>query len=149
MARKLKISFIVISLLLLVGILFFIYSSFIYYTPCNTESCFFAHLKNCDRASFFRSGDLSIDYEIQGYSFNGCQVELSLRNSTRDIGLREIYQNSEMVCNAKIGSNYYPEEDLERCSGMLKEGLQEVLIDRLKVEIARNIGDLNTDILSG
>jgi hypothetical protein len=144
--RKLTFSLIFLATLLAILSLLLIYSDFIYYIPCSDESCFFAHLRNCDRAEYTKTGDFNILYKIEGDNFNRCNVKVFLEDLQNSIGLKDFYKNSFMECNLKFGFNSYPESDLISCSGMLKEGLQEVLIHRLKSEVARNIGEINLDI---
>jgi len=143
--RKKRWTWILLSVLT-VAILIFVYSNFIYYAHCKDEACFLNHLKNCDRASYIKSGNLSVAYKITGQAFRTCGVEVDLENVSQSFELRPVYYNSDMSCNIKLGAEYYPEADLAKCSGLLKEGFQEVLISRLKVEIMRNIGDINLNI---
>lgn len=147
--KKVTVSLIIASILFSIVVLLLIYSSFIYFAPCKDEACFFAHLKNCDRASYSKTSDYSVFYNIEGYNFNRCQVRVSIKDAQNNIGLEDIYKDTSMTCGLKFGLASYPEYNLESCTGMLKEGLQEVLINRLKVEIARNIGEIKLDIFSG
>ncbi|VVB80727.1 Uncharacterised protein [uncultured archaeon] len=145
--RKITSSLILVSAVFSLIILFLIYSSFVYYSPCKDEICFFSHLEKCDRATFTKSGDFNVFYRIEGYNFNKCQVKVYLDDPQNTIGLKSIYTNTSMDCNLNFGYKSYPETELSMCSGLLKEGLQEVLIERLKVEIARNVGDIKIDVL--
>lgn len=147
--KKLTFLVILITLLFIFLIGFLIYSSFFYYASCENDECFFSYLENCERVSYVVSNDFDVIYRVEGRSLAGCEVVVSIDDKDNIIGLEELYKGTNMVCNVRAGYVSYPEHDLERCSGMLKEGLQEVLIDRLKVEIARNIGEINIDILKG
>ncbi len=137
----------VLAVIILLLVLLSLYSSLFYYKHCQDESCFLTYLSNCDRATYSKTGDFSLEYKITGYAFRQCNVDVALAAEQPD--LKDIYQNSKMVCKVKLGSVNYPESSLSQCTGILKEGFQEVIIDRLKVEVVRNIGDINLDILKG
>lgn len=138
--------------ILLLVLLFFVllgvlYSSFFYYKACETETCFLNYLKDCNRATYYKEGDFSFKYKINGYFGAKCVVDVSLDSINEEIPLRKVYLNSDMGCFMPFSSYYYPDGDLSRCSGLLKEGLQEVLIQRLKTEVVNNLEDINLDIL--
>lgn len=137
------------AIILLVYLTISVYSSYFYYKSCNDESCFSTYLGNCDRASYIKESNLSLRYNIQGYSMGACSVKVSLLSNDDSYDLGDSYKNSVMFCRLPLGLKDYPESNLGKCKGLLKEGIQEVLINRLKIEIIRNIDELNLNVLAG
>ncbi len=137
------------AIILLIYLLISVYSSYFYYKSCNDESCFSTYLGNCDRANYIKESNLSLRYNILGYSMGACSVKVSLISNDISYNLGDSYKNSVMFCRLPLGIKDYPESNLGKCTGLLKEGIQEVLINRLKIEIIRNIDELNLNVLTG
>ena len=53
----------------------------------------------------------------------------------------EVLDGESMVCDV-LGFKNYPEEDISRCSGKLKEEMQEIVIQRMHDYLLENLGDL-------
>ncbi len=144
--RYSKRTIIIVSILIILFLLTFGYATFFYYKNCDSEACFFNYLKDCNRASFSRTTDLSFEYLINGYSGGKCVVSVNLISDSEEFKLGEFYKSSSMVCKLPFGQYGYPEADLSKCTGLLKEGFQEVFVNRLKTEVVNNVGELNLRI---
>ena len=51
-----------------------------------------------------------------------------------------------MVCTFPEGISTYPERDIERCHGRLKEELQKIVINRLHKYLIENLGEIEENL---
>lgn len=136
---------------LLGGIIFIFVMVALYYTfspvKCSDFACFQAHEMKCKPASYINDQvEASWDYKITGKSEGKCNVEVELLIAKEsNIDMRK-YEGVKMVCAYNPGSLGYPEENLDSCTGKLKEGLQSIVIDRLYRYIVANIGEIRQEI---
>ena len=54
----------------------------------------------------------------------------------------------EMECNYPDGVGTYPEKDLEKCHGKLREELQQIIIEKLHAYIIENLGKIDRELNS-
>ena len=59
----------------------------------------------------------------------------------------EILEGREMECYLPFGSVIEPEENLDRCHGLLKEEMQKIIINKLHNYITDNIGKLEDKLV--
>ena len=52
-----------------------------------------------------------------------------------------------MNCMLPLGVRMIPESDIGNCHGLLKEGLQDIIIKRLHTYLVENIGQINLEVL--
>ena len=121
---------------------FLVYYLFYDYDECFDEGCFFGALESCDKVTFVRVGeDVDWSYKVLGVSVGECDVDVELlRLKKGDLDL-EVLDGESMVCDV-LGFKNYPEEDISRCSGKLKEEMQEIVIQRMHDYLLENLGDL-------
>ena len=50
-----------------------------------------------------------------------------------------------MLCDYPISTNGFPEDDITKCSGPLREELQELIIQRMHNYLLKNIGEIRED----
>lgn len=129
--------FIIIAFLLFLGISYFKKS-------CKDENCFFNALDKCDKVSWIREDSQAAwSYNIMGSpGKNTCEVEVSLvklKQGTIDI---EKLEGKKMTCVVDKGSRSYPEKILSKCTGILKEEMQEIIIQKMHNYIFNNIGEI-------
>lgn len=137
---------IVVALIILTGalIVFFTYYFFFYYKPCQDSYCFSSSLEKCKRVAYVREdSEAAWYYRIQGKkSPDSCNVEVMLikmKEGTLDI---EVLQGLKMTCEVNREEKGYPEKDISKCSGILKEKMQEIIIERLHSYILENLKDI-------
>ena len=51
-----------------------------------------------------------------------------------------------MDCYVPLGSIVSPESNLAECHGLLKEGLQETIINKLHAYIVKNVGQIGEEL---
>lgn len=130
---------IIIVLILTAG-----YFLFSYVKTCNTKECFEKAIVNCKRASWIREDDqASWSYIIlnsRGKSY--CNVQIKLLKLNKGTIDSENLQGKEMTCELVKGNTDFPEKDISRCHGLLKEEMQDVLIQRMHNYLLQNVGDI-------
>jgi hypothetical protein len=68
------------------------------------------------------------------------QGELSNQDSVR-------LEGQEMTCFLPKGVVMIPESDIGRCHGLLKEGLQDLVIEKLHAYLVQNLGQINLEMI--
>jgi len=136
---------------LLAGIILVLGIFALYYTfspvNCSDFACFQAHAMKCKPANYVNDQvEASWNYKIIGKSENSCDVEVKLLIAKEsNIDMRK-YEGAKMICSYNPDVSGYPEENLDSCTGKLKEGLQSIVIDRLYRYIVTNIGEIRQEI---
>lgn len=115
---------------------------------CVDYTCFQAHMAKCEPAVYINEErEASWKYEVLGTADDKCDVDVTLLSAKEgDIDLRK-YEGTEMTCSHILGVSGYPEKNLGACRGTLKEGLQEVVIEKLYKYIVVNLGEIREEIL--
>lgn len=114
--------------------------------PCEDEACFQENLANCKRSTFVADRPETIlKYRILSVSEGDCRVNVELlqikRGATELVGL----EGESMICNVPLNTFIKPEEDIKNCHGILKEEIQEALIQRMHSQLIENIGQINLE----
>jgi hypothetical protein len=129
--------------LLLVALIYGGWWIFNSYDECETKACFDEHLKSCERARFIGGDKMIFEYKILGESEGSCNVETMLlqgelnnRDSVKLEGLK-------MICGLPKGVAVVPESDMSVCHGLLKEGLQDLIIEKMHAYLVKNVGKIN------
>ncbi len=136
-----------VILVVLVILVWGIWMLFFSYAHCETWECFNAHLKDCDRVRFIGEVDMIFKYTIEGDSNGECEVVVQLLQgelNNRDLIKLEM---QKMTCMLPRGVVMVPESDIGNCHGMLKEGLQDLVIEKLHTYLVQNLGKLNLEVL--
>jgi len=141
--KRIKISLIV----LILGLsLFAGYFLLFYFKPCGDLDCFNDAMKNCERVSLIKEDKQAVwVYNILGnLDKDRCKVEVRL-TKLKEGGIEtEILQNKKMICEVLKTETIYPEEDMSVCTGSLKEGLQEILIQRMHNYLLENLVEIDS-----
>jgi len=133
-----------IAILIIAAILFMIIYLFYYARPCNDSACFSQAMIKCSRVYFIKEDSkASWYYEIKGSSGkDSCIVKIKLlKMNSGDIDT-EVLEGTEMTCIVNKGETTAPEENMKSCSGLLKEKLQEIIIDRMHSYLLQNLGEI-------
>lgn len=133
---------IAVAIILIAGVLFLTYN-IVYNKSCEDSNCFADALNNCKRVSWIRDDSQSTwVYKILGSQSDKCVVEvklLKIKEGTLDI---EKLQGQKMTCKIQKGSTEFPEKDVSKCSGLLKENIQDILIQRMHNYLLQNVGEI-------
>jgi len=136
-----------IILIVLVGSILGAWAVFFSYATCEDWVCFNAKLEDCDRVKFIGGHDMIFEYTIEGSSGGDCEVGVKLLQGELNNQDSLKLEMQEMTCILPEGVVMIPESNIAKCSGLLKEGLQDLVIKKLHTYLVQNLGKLNLDIL--
>lgn len=142
--RKRLILFVLIALILVVAAV-----SVTFFSPkkCESYECFKDSMAKCSRAKYLNEAqDATWKYEILGLESKECKVKVTLlqvKTGNKDI---ERLSGYNMECSFSNGAISYPEKDLSKCHGRLKEELQTVTINKLYNYILENLGEIKSGL---
>jgi len=133
---------IVLATLFVVVLLVLVYLNIFYFRDCGSEECFNVQLRECKRGIYVKPGDVVFEYKIFGLSREMCEVSVKVL----EIGVSEEEKGKlvgkSMDCLFEKGIVVKPESELQDCHGLLKEELQEIIIDRLHKQIVENLAEI-------
>jgi len=140
--RNIVISIVIILIAVVAGYLTFFYS-----TRCPDYECFNQALANCEKITYtLETEDAFWHYKIQGKSDSTCNVRVSLvQLKDGDVKLSGL-EGKEMICSIPLGSTSLPQQNLRRCHGLLKEEMQELIINKLHNYITDHLGEISEEL---
>ena len=147
LGAKLKIVIVLIIVILAIAI----YFTFFYSYKCKDISCFREHQKRCNlissKTTFVNDiEDATWFYHIKGKKGNECKVQVKLLQVKKgDVSFSKL-EGQSMNCYVPIGSVVAPESDISNCHGLLKEDLQETIINKLHKYIVNNLGEISEEL---
>ncbi len=134
-------------ILVLIGLIVIIYFLFFYSIKCENFDCFKKSLSRCQKTFYVREDANAIwSYEIRNSLENDiCKVKVTLLNLKQgDISIEKI-QGKSMTCRVFKNSNIFPEEDISLCTGILKEEIQEIIIQKTHNYLVKNLGEIQKE----
>ncbi len=139
------IFFIAFIILLAIGI----YSTFFYKYECQSYECFQKAMQDCDKARYTNEEpEASWQYSILNERDNSCVIRVKLLQAKEgELGIDKLNGYS-MECYYPPGSSAYPEKDLSKCHGRLKEEIQTIIIKKLHTHILENLKEVNESLNS-
>lgn len=140
--KKWVISF----LLILAVIIVFSYRGF-GNVNCENFSCFQKNMKYCSKASYVNEADEATwKYEILEKEGRECSISVKLLQAKKgDLEVDKL-EGLGMECNYPLGVIQYPEKDLSKCHGRLKEEIQTIIIEKLHTVIIENLGTIDESL---
>lgn len=131
--------FLVILLLFVISTAYF---NFFYTKTCKDKNCFDSSLAKCKKATFTNAQEEATwQYTIQGKKGNKCIVNVKSIAMAEKEG--KAARGKTMLCSLPRGVVMNPISNLDECHGLLKEALQDIIIEKLHVYIVKNIGSLS------
>lgn len=144
---KKKVFIWIFTILFLIVLPIAIYFTFFFYYDCADYACFLSHQIKCDKTKFTNNlEDATWKYRVLGKDSESCQIEVTLLSVTKGSVELGKLQGKSMVCDLEIGSNLKPEADVSKCHGILKEELQQLMINKLHSYIISNLGSLGEEL---
>src|SRR5680860_416200 len=135
-----------IVLVVLVGLVWFVWSAFFNYQDCRDNACFNKNLADCNKARFVGGNEMIFEYVIKGKSAGDCEVKVTLLQGELNNAESIKLENQAMNCFLPLGAVVSPESDIGVCHGMLKEGLQDLIIKKMYTYLVDNLGRLNLEL---
>ena len=120
---------------------------FFSYEDCGSRQCFDENLRDCDKTRFVAGEDMIFEYTIEGRGGGGCEVEVELLQGELNNADSRKLEGQKMLCTLPLGVVMNPEADVGACHGLLKEGLQDLIINKLHTYLVQNLGKLNLEML--
>jgi len=118
--------------------------------PCANSECFVKAIEDCKRVSWVKD-DSQARWRyivLGGEGDDKCRVEVRLLEMKQGTIDSERLQNKEMVCIVSKGDSQTIEEDVSKCSGVLKGELQDIIIQRMHNYLLENIGEIREEFVS-
>ncbi len=145
--RKKEIILLVVLILVLiviVGIIFFVLNK----ETCEDVDCFFEKMAECKRAEFIQNDDGGIwKYEILGKNGENCKINVELVQIKEGKLSLEKLEGKSMECDIPVGLVIRPEKQIGNCHGILKESIQEEMINKMHAYIFENIGEISNETI--
>lgn len=137
-----------IAFLVLVFLVWAFWKIFFGYASCGDWECFNSHLADCDRVDFIGASDKMIfEYIVRGDSGDVCRVDVTLLQGELNSQDSMALEGYGMTCDLPFGVVIIPESDIGNCHGLLKEGLQDLMIKKLHSYLVQNLGRINLEVL--
>ena len=138
------------TFLLIIGIIALfvgIYFTFFFSYSCDDIACFRAHQQKCSRTEFINDAeDTTWFYKILGEENKACEIKVKVIQVKKgDISKRKL-EGKSMNCYLPLGDTSSPEADIESCHGLLKEELQNIIIEKLHLYVIENIGEIGEEL---
>ena len=147
--KIIKILLTILGIIVLLVVLAGAYYFYVYSQACSNRDCFSRALVKCQRAQWLKDADSATWlYSIKGKSSGESKVNVDLLQAKQ--GTTELRQIEKLVMASYIplGTLVEPENNLEFCHGLLKEGLQDLMIKKMHSYILENLGQINEEISS-
>ncbi len=139
--NRIIISIIILFIALLI---FFLFIFLVKPRECPDLACFQKSLSTCSRVSFIKEDSKARwNYVIYGSNdASSCKVKVSLLKMNQGTIDNEILEGTEMICLVVKTDTRSPEENIQHCSGLLKERLQEIIIEKMHSYLLKNLGEI-------
>ena len=136
-----------VVLIVLALLVWGVWAFFFSYDECDTWDCFNAHLERCDKVIFIGGDETPCEDTIKGDSGDECEVGVELLRGELNNQDSLKLEGHKMTCMLPESVVMLPESDIGRCSGLLKEGLQDLVIKKLHTYLVQNLGRINLEVL--
>ena len=120
-----------------------------YSKPCGDSACYSNAIKSCKHVSWVKEdAQASWVYTIKGNTEgDNCEVEVRLREMKQGTIDSEKLEGKDMLCTVLKSDTQFPEKDISRCSGELKEELQDLIIQRMHNYLLENVGEIQQEFV--
>lgn len=137
-----------VALVVLAVLLWGVWAAFFSYPTCETWDCFNNKLEECNKVKFIgESGSMIFEYTVKGASDGECEVVVQLLKGELNNQDSEKLEMHKMTCYLPQGVVMIPESNIGKCTGLLKEGLQDLVIKKLHTYLVQNLGKLNLEMV--
>ena len=143
--NKILISIIVLLVLIVLAFLYLVSTPI----TCDSFSCFQEQMRQCSQAVHINEdSQASWLYEVHGRTGGECEVSVVLLQAREgELGLRRL-EGKDMTCFYPSGTSAYPEKDLDKCHGVLKEELQLIMIEKMHQHVLDNLDSIREGLRS-
>lgn len=142
--KNIKNRIIISSIIIIIAVI--IFSTALAMTPkkCPDSFCFKDSFYKCKNSYWIKEDSKAAwYYQIIGKAGkNFCDVNVKLLKMKQGDIETESLTGKEMVCKVHISESDYPEENIKNCTGVLKEEIQDIIIQRMHNYLLENLGDI-------
>jgi len=147
MIRKRGLRNAVLFSLIIIILIAAVYFTFFFSYKCKDISCFQEHQKKCVKTKFVDdTEDITWEYIIKGKNNGICEIEVQALQIKKGAIDKSKLEGKSMNCYLPLGSTNSPQADIAICHGILKEELQNIIIQKLHSYIVENIGEIGEEI---
>ena len=138
---------IALIILIIALVIFTGYFLFFYERQCSDAQCFVNAMTSCEPVSWIRADDqASWLYVIKSNAKgDACKIEVELLEVKQGTLDSEGLQGKKMICIIQKGETRFPEKDISKCTGVLKEEIQEQIIQRMHNYLLENVGEIKQE----
>ena len=131
-------------IVILMGAMYF---TFYYSYTCDDMACYLAHQEKCSKTTFVNDvEDATWEYFVKGHKDGKCEIDVTvLRIKSGDVSQKRL-EGKTMTCLVPQSSLAMPESDISLCHGVLKEELQNLIIQKLHTYILENLGEIGEEL---
>lgn len=138
---------VIIAIVIVVLIALAVYFTYFNTKNCADYGCFKSAMASCSKMNYINEGqDASWGYTILGASGGDCIVRVKLLQAKQGTLNIDQLRGYYMDCAYSLGVTGYPESDLSKCHGRLKEELQQIVIQKLYQYIVDNLGQISDNL---
>lgn len=110
---------------------------------CYDVACFKSAMEQCSHANYVSDVvEATWRYDILGVTNGDCAIDVTMLQAKQGDSNIQKLQGLDMECDYPRGTFSYPERDLTKCHGRLKEELQTLAINKLHTYIVDNLGEI-------
>ncbi len=131
-----------LGIFILILLIVLVWANFFWYRECSNAQCFADYLKNCRSSKFDKTGAMQFQYRILGIREGQCAVSVKLLQGDLNNEDSRKIEGDSMDCLLPKGMVVVPEAEIAYCHGVLKEGLQDLIISKMHKYIVQNLGDV-------
>lgn len=113
-----------------------IYANFFYYAKCPNKTCFEDRISLCQRTFFENEDFILLFNKVYGQNFKKCDSEVIYKDKQKNKKLK-------MYCKLPLNYSFFPYQNIELCTGELREHLQDLIITEIHSTIGENIVKIN------
>ncbi len=106
---------------------------------CQDKECFQKNLGNCLKTYYKNIGEWTYEYKILGVKKGECVIDVKLIFAGLEPKFDSII-GEKMRCSMPLRFVEFPEENMDYCTGPLKENIQYLIIKDLYQYAAENLG---------
>jgi hypothetical protein len=139
---------VILGLIVLIVVFAAVYFTWYFEYDCEDIVCFQKHQAKCSRANYVFESDNTVlayntKYKDSGQCVTGVKM-VAVKEGTAD---KRRLEGLSMDCWVQMGERITaPEKDLSECHGLLKEEIQEIMIQNAHSQIIANIGEISEEL---
>ena len=113
---------------------------------CLSQGCLLNSIWKCSKITYLNVQDNStFYYSVNGMTKDGCEVYVQAIELKTDVETANALIGKSMTCYVPtdVAGSFLPETRIEYCHGLLKESIQDLIINKMQLFIVQNIGQIN------